>query len=342
MSSRDILEDWRFRCWCWCWCRGARLFRCRRRSSCLAQIQLEDAEALIICFVRVLNVVRQLRVLLGFRRRSEGHINIRINRCDRPVVVRCRIDFFVSGNVVHQNLTVLIRAVDDVLASFDAREVTAATCAVVIGSHNEVLIRIYRLALVLQVHDPAAAGIIHGTVDVVLRWLGDVDLVRNSVNYIEVIHLEARVQKRLLVLLGRIDLVELACRHFKPILNYRTFNHDGFQGVVIQVQVAGTLNRQRTFCDFSKFFRAVTSCLERGPYRQNRSLGICRQVLLHIVCNIVSLRVSDDLNRRVVLNECEIAVDWSRGGTNRAVRIGHSRFVIRFNGIHYGLIRLSE
>ena len=94
----------------------------------------------------------------------------------------------------------------------DAREVAAAAGAVVVGGDDELLRRVDRLAVELQVDDAAARpGSSSLALGVVLRRLGDVDLVGHAVDDVEIVGREVGLISGWSALPG-VDLVEDAGR----------------------------------------------------------------------------------------------------------------------------------
>ncbi|MNI51416.1 hypothetical protein D3C73_1061440 [compost metagenome] len=169
-----------------------------------------------------------------------------------------------------------------------------------------------------------AIGIINKrSVRFVFRFFGHVDGVLYPVDDVEVVHSKGRIKQGLWCRDACLDLIERTSAHFDPVLHRFTVDHNRFQRVVIQIQVARATDRQIPLANLGILFRIVASCLERGAYAKNRQISVLGQCFIRInqSGDITLLRIGYDLNRRIVLHHREEAVHRRCGFTQLLIGV---------------------
>ena len=223
-------------------------------------------------------------------------------------------------DVVDDDVAVGVRVFVDDLAAVESREAAAAAGAVVVGHHDDLLRRVKRHALEVQIDDTAALG------------LGHVNLIAQTcaLDHVEVIGREAGVNQLLVFRLGRVDLVEILGGFFQPGLHVRALDLHRLQGVGVEVDVGHVLDGDAA-CGHVGEARVIEVHLERCSGRDDRQLGVLRQALAHHVRHVGELRVIHQLHHADRARLGELAGDTVIGGADRGLHVLDGRFVLGFN-----------
>ncbi|MNN11197.1 hypothetical protein D3C81_1241440 [compost metagenome] len=201
--------------------------------------------------------------------------------------------------------------------------------------------RIDRFAIIRQVHDAARFLVQHAALGVVFSRLRHVDLIRHAVDHVEVVRWEVIVNQFLSFRLGRIDLVELPGRPFEPFLQLSAGHQHGIHRVGIQVQVGHVLDGDVACRNVGVVVRALASAgFKRGSSRQHGHAFIfcALQMLLYVPF----LRIGHDLDRGIVLDQSEPAIDRRAGFADRSTDILQRVLVILLDCIPNRWVRVHQ
>ncbi len=258
-----------------------------------------------------------------------------------PVVVGCRAEAgrVLCGlglQVLGDDLARLEGIFVHDVAAVDAREVATATGTVVVGHHVELLGRIDGLAVEGEAADALAVAHLDPVL-AVTGGLGDVHLVADPVNHVEVVGGEVLVHQPLHLCLGGVDPVELAGAHLQPLLDGGPVHLDHLQGVRVDVEVGDVAQGDVTLGHIGEVIDAVAPATERGRHRQDR-IGLLEQAVFLQLLGVAALGIAHQLHRGVVLHQGEEAVDGRGDLAERLVQPLVGGVVIGLHQVHHPLI----
>ncbi len=186
----------------------------------------------------------------------------------------------------------------------------AAVGAVVVGRDEERGVRVNRLAVKGQVLDALGCRVDALAFAVVACRLGHINLIIDTVDYVEVVGTETvPVNQRLRLAVVRVNLVELPGGALQPLFHLFAAGFHHHQGVRVEIEVGGITEGELAFFYFDVACRIVLTStdFERRGSRKHRQFCQIR-VALNKVLNVGFLRHVHHLHGRVVLHQRQVAV----------------------------------
>ena len=161
--------------------------------------------------------------------------------------------------------------------------------------------------------------------------LRHVDPIGHAVDDVVVERREGGVDQRLRRRQGRVDPVELACRHLQPLAHDGAAHAHRAHRVRIEIEVGDVADRDVARRNVGVVGGPASPArLERRRRRQHRN-AVVRRALQHPP-DVGGLRARHQLHRRVVLDEREVAVDARRAASHGPPHVSQRARVLGLDG----------